>query len=100
MKRILSRHSYSASMKSYVCAPGMPKIVSTPLRIRDLALAWPWLSLSALLIPEFSRGAEVPRGRDAAFASIWRHRNRAGAFSQANRAGVPGAEWRGGVRGD
>src|SRR5450759_1757505 len=39
----------------------MPKIVSTPLRIRDLAIAWPVLSVSALLIRNFPFQAVVFR---------------------------------------
>src|ERR1035437_469329 len=55
----------------------MPKIVSTPLRISDLAIAWPVLSVSALLIRNFPFYAEVFRAAS---------RSEAPAFPSADRA--------------
>src|SRR5450631_577712 len=41
MKRILSDRRASASLKSYICTPGMPKTVSTPCTMSDSAIASP-----------------------------------------------------------
>src|SRR5580704_10161233 len=41
MKRSASRRCASASLKSYMCAPGIPNTVSTPCAMSDSAIARP-----------------------------------------------------------
>src|ERR1700690_418240 len=65
MKRILSDRRASASLKSYMCTPGMPKTVSTPCAMSDSVIAWPVVIEAIGGIP-----AACVRGRDGRNCSV------------------------------